>query len=233
MNKIYDNLEKIACFTMISIFVISSYWFISNSADYKISMEQKKDELAINNMEAVAKSDEPGNLLSIIDRKANIDLMKVKRNIFVAFKYDEPKRQDFNKAVLEVLDISYKPLAFQYQGRIVYPNGQIVAQINALNKSYLVKIGSSLAKYKVVRLDKNSVSLKTKQGEYVNIKYLQTAFSEELMAKIKDSISGNIETVYKNSKIYGYKVLDIEGDYVILSKSGQHLRLQKGKVQAK
>ncbi|MFH1062076.1 MAG: hypothetical protein V1747_04230 [Candidatus Omnitrophota bacterium] len=233
MNKIYDNLEKIACFTMVSILIISSYFFITSNAEYKIFVEQKKSELADMDRQFVAKSAEPGTLLSRIDEKTKIDLLKVKRNIFAPFKDDDEKRQYSNNSVLEVLDIAYKPLAFQYQGRIIYPNGQIVAQINADNKSYLVKTGSNLGKYKVGQLDKDSINLKTKQGENVTIKYLQTAFSDELMAKIKESISGEIETVYKNSDIYGYKVLDIEEDCVILSKSGQHLRLQKGMVQAK
>lgn len=232
MNKIYDNWEKIVCFAMVGIFIISSFVFIKNNADYKMSIEQKKDKLADNESADEVKLDLQGALLAKIDDKAKIDLLKIKRNIFVPFKDDE-KKQDINKPVFELLDISYKPLAFQYQGRIVYPNGQIVAQINANNKSYLIKIGSNLGNYKVEQLDKDSVTLKTKQGESVNIKYLETAFSDELMAKIKDSISGNIETVYKNSNIYGYQVLDIERDSVVLSKSGQHLRLQKGTVQVK
>ncbi len=229
MNKIYSKLEKIACFGMAALFIISSYSFLGKADDYKQLIEEKENSLTVE-IKNDSKPTNSENLSADFDIKTDIDLLQIKRNIFVPFKDDE-KRAVVDNSILEVLDISYKPLAFQYQGRIIYPDGQIVAQINANNKSYLVKLGAKLAKYTVEHLDKNGVSLKSKQGDFLKIKYLQTAFSDELMAKIKDNISGNIETVYKNSNIYGYKVLDIEEDSVILSKSGQHLRLQKGMVQ--
>jgi hypothetical protein len=232
MNKLRDNLEKIVLFVMMIICLISGFLFISNNAAYKQSISQRENALTNNNSASKAESAMPTVSLVKNINKAKIDLLNVKRNVFVPFN-DDAKSPEYTNPVLELLDISFKPLGFQYQGRIVYPNGQIVAQINANHKSYLVKIGSSLANYKVLRLDKDVISLKPKQGKALDIKYLQTAFSEELMAKIKDNVSGDIETVYKNSIIYGYKVLDIEEDCVILSKSGQHLRLQKGTVQAK
>jgi len=229
MNKIYSKLDKIACFGLMAVCIISNIYFIGNANDYKQLIEVKENSLTAAIKSDVNRKDlEP--LLSNFKGKTDIDLLEIKRNIFVPFKDDE-KRIEIDNPILEVLDISHKPLGFQYQGRITYPDGQIVAQINANKKSYLVKIGAKLAKYRVEHLDKNVISLKSKQGKYLNIKYLQTAFSDELMAKIKDNISGNIETVYKNSSIYGYKVLDIEEDSVTLSKSGQHLRLQKGMVQ--
>ncbi|MBU1045008.1 MAG: hypothetical protein KJ915_11495 [Candidatus Omnitrophica bacterium] len=231
MNKIYDKLDKIICFIMAGLFIVSSYLFIGNSYNYKISMEQKKNALIVEN-----KNENndllPEGLLLDPDPKAAIDLLAIKRNIFVPFEDDE-KRVTFDNPVLELLDISYKPLGFQYQGRIIYPNGKIVAQINANNKSYLVQLGAKVGDYKVTHLDKNSVVLKMKKGESLDIKYLQQGYSDELMAKIKDNISGKIETVYKNSDIFGYKVLDIDRDFVILSKLGQQLRLQKGMVQTK
>ncbi|MBU1088020.1 MAG: hypothetical protein KKD05_10970 [Candidatus Omnitrophica bacterium] len=229
MNNIYAKLDKIVCFSMAGLLLVSSNLFIAKSYNYKLLIEQKKNALNAE-IKDETKVSEKENLFLDIEGKASLDLLAIKRNIFVPFENDE-KRVAIDNPVLVLLDILYKPLGFQYQGRIIYPNGQLVAQINANNKSYLVKLGENVANYKVEHLDKDSIVLKSKKGEFLDIKYLKTAFSDELMAKIKDNISGNIETVYKNSTIYGYKVLDIDKDFVILSKLGQHLRLQKGMVQ--
>jgi hypothetical protein len=236
MEKIYNNLAKIVCIVMVAALIISAFVLFTANADEKTSFERKSKELTGFQLNGGNNHIKNPDYLSEVQEQSRVDLRQAKRNIFASYQMDDKEQQQRRTAkpetpVLELLDISYKPLGFQYQGRIVYPDGQVVAQVNSPYKSYLVETGSKIDSFVVASLDKNIISLKGDGGKQIKIKYLQTAYSEELMAKIRENVSGIINIVHPKSSLFGYQVLDIEQDAVILSKYGQRLRLQKGMVQ--
>ncbi len=130
----------------------------------------------------------------------------------------------------ELLDTMYKSFEVNYLGRIVFEDGRMVAQLNYRNRTFLVPEGNRVAGYEVVSIDKDKVTLR-RNDQLQNIEFRRPMYTEELTAKIKETGTGQVFVVDQNSEIFGFKVLDIKKDSVLLSNQGQHLSLEKGKVR--
>lgn len=156
---------------------------------------------------------------------------RTKRNIFIRWQQEKVKDISVSEQpILEVLEIGYKPLGIEYQGRIVFQEGKLVGQVNLLDKSYIVEKGSRLPGYTVEALTKDHINLKDAKGSCKKINYRKAAYTKELVATLREQTSGQTQDVSKNSQFLSYKVLDIDEESVLLSTQGQHLRLKKGMV---
>jgi len=129
----------------------------------------------------------------------------------------------------EVVDIAQKPLGISYEGRIVFADGRIVAQVNVGRESYLVGTGATVAPYTVADLNRNKLVLTVGSARFV-VNYREPAYSDELMATVKELNSAKTFSVSKNSDFLGGTVLDIDEESVLVSKQGQYLRIEKGTV---
>ena len=188
----------------------------------------------------VVKAAESQDLLfcSINDIQGMIDIQKQsqsERNIFKpkekqVFSKDDEKLEDSQSPILSLIETGYKSLGIYYWGQMIFEDGMLVAQINYRKKTYLVTKGSTVAQYKVTALTKDSITLQNSKGGFIDIPYRKTVLTNERIAKIKECNSQRIAVLSKDSKFFGYKVLDINEDSVIVSKYGQHLKLEKGTV---
>lgn len=129
----------------------------------------------------------------------------------------------------QIIEITPKPLGISYEGRIIFSDGRIVAQVNMGKTSYLVGVGSTLSPYTIADLNNNMLVLLAGTTRYV-VSYRQSACSDELMATIKELNTNTTFLVTKNSDFLGGTVLDIDEESVLVSKQGQYLRIEKGTV---
>jgi len=238
MKVIYRDWDKIVFGLLLCIFVVSLFLFSKEGAAYQNTMTEKEALLnctgeSRNRREPLSR-DSGNALLKEIEEGALEGFAKSgKRNIFSyprSKKSADSERDREIAPVLEVQEIGYKPLEIEYRGRIVFEDGTLIAQVNFHDRSYLVSIGSRIAHYTVRHLTKRSISLQGSHREVTKIPYRTATYSDELIATIKEHTSGRTLTVGIDSVFFGYKVLDIDEDYVLVSRQGQHLRLEKGMV---
>jgi hypothetical protein len=209
--------------------------FLNASAAHRLTVAEKISRLERSSEEAYPL---PARISSAgKDRvlpESGITLLN-KRDIF-ARTAEEQQRVSVERVAapaprFEVMEITFKPLGIEYQGRIVFADGSLVAQVNMHDKSYLVKSGARLAPYTVDSIDKDVLVLKESAGKRISVKYRQTAYVDELMANIKEVNSNTTFLVSKNSEFFGCTVLDIDEESVLVSSEGEHFRLEKGTVR--
>lgn len=238
MKEFPKNAQKVISYILIGVLIICVVIFVKKTIASGYLLEQRmKNVIAKNNQKTLVPVDCPKHGDSLfaeleIQTQAG-EQIELKRDLFSEFK-DKVAVDEVDvlvrKPIIEVLEIEYKPLSIRYLGRIVFENGKIVAQVNIYNKSYLVYEGSKIAEMVVETINKDLISLKDKRGNFTKIKFRQLAYSNKLIAKIKEHNSQQTLEISKDSDFFGYKVLDINEDYVLVSNQGQHLRLEKGRV---
>ncbi|MFH2145067.1 MAG: hypothetical protein ABII75_03455 [Candidatus Omnitrophota bacterium] len=228
--------EKIICGSVMLIFGAIVVICGMQAVNYGRYISGRIDGLSDVPEEKVSPDEE-----SVADRllKRNFSdiLETVKRNIFAKIVKEQPvfeqKKVKADEPLFEVLDIEPKSLDIEYLGRILFADNNVVAQVNFQDRSYIVESGSHLAGYEVVFLDSNNIHLKDKEGEIIKLVYRKKGFGKEMTAQIKETKTNQMQVVTKGSEVFGYKVLDIDKTSVLLSKQGQHLKLQKGKVYSR
>ena len=175
---------------------------------------------------------------SLNDIKQRVDEqleLKAKRNIFAPKKKQKTLTavddlEDSDEVVLRLVKTGFKSLGLNYRGQMFYKDGTLVAQVNYKKKTYLVSKGSKFKGNQVTDLSKEMITIKTYKGKEVTIPFRKIVFTDERIAEIQECNSLKTAVLSMNSKFLGYKVLDISEDSVIVSKHGQHLKLQKGTV---
>jgi len=235
MKLIYKHWEKIIFAALLCMLVIALAALAGKTARYQQNIAQKMDswDADVPGRQKLIKEQDTVKMIIVRIKKtfADFELKQIKRNIF-ARMLETTAGQPVMVAepIFKLLEITYKSLGIQYRGRVVYESGKIIAQLNFDNKSYLVGIDSQVAGYEVVGLGKNHIHLKDNKRKTLKLKYQQAAYSEELVARIQECNSNQTVEVSKGSELFGYKVLDMDMKSVLLSKQGQHLKLEKGKV---
>ncbi len=236
MKVIYKNWEKAIFFTLIGGLLVIMLFCIRKGADYKRHISRRIAGLAQGEVNRhrwliPGEGDYESFLEKIKKGPAVFYLSKSGRNIFTTFgKESGYESVRPGTSAFKIFEIDYKPLEIEYRGRIVFGNGRIVAQVSFHNRTYLVGVGAKVARYKVTHLDKDYIKLQSDKAEVIKIGYQKKTYSEELMAKVKELNSQRILQVSEGSEFFGGKVLDIDKDYVLVSKQGQLIRLEKGMV---
>ncbi|MCG2712442.1 MAG: hypothetical protein L6416_09000 [Candidatus Omnitrophica bacterium] len=236
MKEKYENLEKVIFFVLLCLVLGVIPVLFNKAAANNDILDKKIQRLSTRSTQSAAGSRDytkTEEYLNIEEQTVRaLSSVTSKRNIFSEHGYN--KSVDIaagDRRVLQVIEIGFKPLGIEYQGKVFFKDdNEMLAQVNMYKKSYLVKEGSHFAYYQVHELNEKFIKLKDKKGKVIEIKYRQKAYVNERVAKINELTRGYSETVTKNSNFLEYKVLDIDEDSVLLSHQGQHLRLEKGMV---
>ncbi len=236
MKGKYENLEKIIFFTFLCLLLVAIPVLLNKAVADNDILDEKMQRLTMYNSRSITDvrdyAQEEEYLRQAEQTARELSSVTSKRNIF-SERLCRKDVQDpvSDRPVLQVSEIGFKPLGIEYRGKVFFEDDNaMVAQVNVHKKSYLVKEGTRFAAYRVDELNEKFIKLTDKKGRIIKIKYRQKAYSNELVAKIKELTSAYSKTVSKNSRFLEYKVLDIDEDSVLLSLQGQHLRLEKGMV---
>ena len=232
MKNVNQNTEKTVCFVLLAVLITLLLIFAKTIDNYRYDIARKINSLK-HQAQAEPEASLGHDLVKDIKVAAFISCPKQEgRNIFSRLE-----KEDFFAPVVEaddpsfnLLEVGYKPLKIKYEGRIDFNDGTIVAQVNLKNNTYLAKKGATIENYRIVKLNKAYLDLEDRFSQVTRINYRETMYGDEFIAKIVEVKSQQIFEVSENSKFLGYKVLDIDKDYVLVSKQGQHLRLEKGRV---
>ena len=238
MKMIREDIDRILIFGLLLVVIIFSLLMFNSALGFKKHINDKTSK--------IKKSKFTEQQLIKAQKKAKEDMAVMINNDFIEFVsflsgrniFTKVKDAQQPKAEIEYnnesgFEISYimrEPLNIEYRGRIVYGPGKIVAQVNLRNKTFLVRQGSKFAGYTVKYLDMHKIFLKKEDGSELEIGYREVVYKNKLTAQIKELETERSFFITKGSTFYGYKVLDIQEDYVLLSKHGQHLKLEKGMV---
>lgn len=235
MKEKYENLEKAVFFVLLCVLLILIPVLLKAGAANSDIIDKKMQIFSTKKTDnsPKAKGCSGSKYLPVIERSSRkLSGLNSKRNIFklhVSKKNAETMSGDNSE--LLVSEIGLKPLGVEYRGKVFFKDDdEMIAQVNVNKKSYLVKKGTRFSGYKVSALNGKYLKLKDKKGKILKIEYRQKAYTDELVAKIKELTSEHTKTVSKNDTFLEYKVLDINEDSVLLSLKGQHLRLEKGMV---
>ncbi|MCP4650238.1 MAG: hypothetical protein GY853_09205 [PVC group bacterium] len=247
MKIIGKNWEKISFLTMFFLLLIVIASCARETSSYKEQMARQLKILGeypgdLKDWQKQYLATAPYSLQNIEEVVVQMQAQETKRNIFAKFKkrinkteevfVPEPVEKNTSKTpVLEVLTIEYKPVGIDYLGRIVFDDEKgLVAQVNFKKHTYLVRVGSKIGGYTVSQLDPECITLESEDSKTIKIEFRKAAYSKSRIAKIKEYNSQRTLVVSKDSEFFGYKVLDILEDHVLVSKQGQHLKLEKGMV---
>ncbi len=118
------------------------------------------------------------------------------------------------------------PLPMVYKGYIELPD-KIIGQINWLDSTRFVEVGSRLNGYLIKAISKNEIEAIDQKGKEIRFNLGKPVFGDDLQAVLYDNISGKTFTVAPASDIADYKVIDIAPNYVILVSNGEEIRLEK------
>ena len=235
MKEKYKNLEKVIFFILLCFLLVFMLVLLKGGIAGNDILEEKIQRISTQSSKypsGVRDDNKAQEYLMSEDKTERLfSTVTSKRNIFTQKVYENTEIVSSDSLVLQVIEIGLKPLGIEYQGRVSFEDDiDMVAQVNIHKKSYLVKKGTKFAAYNVHELNGEFIELKDKKGKIIKIKYRKIAYTNELVAKIKELTSSYSETVNKNGTFLEYKVLDIDEDSVLLSLRGQHLRLEKGMV---
>ncbi|MBI4846421.1 MAG: hypothetical protein HY810_08165 [Candidatus Omnitrophica bacterium] len=237
MKEIYKNLDKIILIFTVLIFLTTILVIVGKTAAVNKNILQRLIFLQPERQshQAGISTDVSAENMFLVNIKSVINASN-KRDLFSPFKNTPEQAQafsnnTFNDTLIEVLEIGYQPLNVEYRGRITFNNGRVVAQLNIGNDSYLASLGAKIVDYTVEALDENSVGLRNDQGKLMIVRYRKVTYTDELTATVKELNSKTKIKIRKDSDFFGFKVLDITPEYVLVSKMGQHLKLEKGTVQ--
>jgi len=235
MNDKFQNIEKFIFFTAAAFLVIVLLVTAKNLFADKDYFDKRLVKILRPETVGYGRINEPGeNLMALIDDEfSNETPLKAKRNIFEKWHMQTAAKEevsDSDALVLKLEEIGYKPLGIEYKGKIIFGDGEIVAQINIHKQSYIIKSGSPVLDYTVEQLTRKFIKLKDKQGRYTKIKYREKMYTNEHVATLRELRSNKVKVVNKNSSFLGFKVLDIDEESVLLSRAGERLRLRKGMV---
>ena len=235
MKEKYKNLEKVIFFILLCFLLVFMLVLLKGGIAGNDILEEKIQRISTQSSKypsGVRDDNKAQEYLMSEDKTERLfSSVTSKRNIFTQKVYENTEIVSSDSLVLQVIEIGLKPLGIEYQGRVSFEDDiDMVAQVNIHKKSYLVKKGTKFAAYNVHELNGEFIELKDEKGKIIKIKYRKIAYTNELVAKIKELTSSYSETVNKNGTFLAYKVLDIDEDSVLLSLRGQHLRLEKGMV---
>ncbi|MBU4305965.1 MAG: hypothetical protein KJ893_10180 [Candidatus Omnitrophica bacterium] len=233
MREIYKNWEKIVFSVLVILLVSVIAAGRGKILDFSRSIEKKVDELEYSEADNFSASEDfsQGEPKILEDMRKDIS-ESFSRDLFSRGQIRPENSINISAkgVLLQVVDTAYKPLGVIYRGRIIFEDGSIIAQVNLAKKSYLVRKGSKFDRYEVDYIDKYHLELREADGKHIRLTYRKTAYTDERIAKIKELNSQRLMSVGKDSELFGYKVLDIGEDYVLVSKQGQRLKLEKGMV---
>ncbi len=235
MKEKYKNLEKVIFFILLCFLLVFMLVLLKGGIAGNDILEEKIQRISTQSSKypsGVRDDNKAQEYLMSEDKTERLfSTVTSKRNIFTQKVYENTEIVSSDSLVLQVIEIGLKPLGIEYQGRVSFEDDiDMVAQVNIHKKSYLVKKGTKFAAYNVHELNGEFIELKDEKGKIIKIKYRKIAYTNELVAKIKELTSSYSETVNKNGTFLAYKVLDIDEDSVLLSLRGQQLRLEKGMV---
>lgn len=234
MKNIFQCWERTISAILLFIFILAIVFFTQKSKDYQKYIFKKAERYLSGELKNVSQQyPEEEGYIKILEKmkknQADFSQFKTQRNIFAQVTRGKIAQTVLSdKPVFELLEIGYKPLGIEYRGRIVFADGQIIAQVNLYNQTYLVKKGTKFCNYEVLDLEKEYLEIVSQTTKSIRLTYQKTTYTKELVAKIKELNSQQIVTVSKDSEFLGFKVLDIDKDYVLLSNQGQRLKLEKG-----
>ncbi len=147
------------------------------------------------------------------------------RNIFIK---QEARPIAFTPDNLTLLSAEPVNLPFMYKGYIQTPMGAIIAQINWGGKTYFVKKGDRFKDFRVMEIDKKMVRIEGKEGQLI-LDFKKPVKGKEFIAKLSNSLNSKISEVRKGDEIYGYKILDITPNSVILYGEDKEWVINKGR----
>ena len=236
MKEKHENSEKVIFYVLLCLLLVAIPVLFKKNAVNNDTIYEKMQKLSTQSSQSPAQSLDDYQDIEDLRQKEQtaraLSSVISKRNIFTQEVHDKSvEAVTGDRLVLQVSEIGFKPLGIEYRGKVFFKDdNDMVAQINVDKKSYLVKKGTRFAIYQVRELNGKLIELTDKEGKVINIKYREHAYTNELMAKIKELNSGYLKTVIKNDTFLEYKVLDIDEDSVLLSLQGQNRRLEKGMV---
>ncbi len=118
------------------------------------------------------------------------------------------------------------PLPIKYQGYIELPD-KVIGQIKWKESTRFVEPGASLNGYVIQRVTKSKIEVVDEQGKGMEFLLNKPVLSDKLYAVLYDRISRKNFSIEIASVIDGYKVIDIQPDYVILFSNGSEMKLTK------
>lgn len=127
-----------------------------------------------------------------------------------------------------LLSVEAVTLPFIYNGYIQTPDGTIIAQINLSGKTYFVKKGGRFKDYRVTEIEKRMVKIEGKEGSMI-LDLKKPVKGKEFVAKFSNSLDNKVFEVRRGEEAYGYKVLDIKANSVILYGREKEWVVNKGR----
>lgn len=151
----------------------------------------------------------------------------IKRDPFTERKKEETaKGAKSDKYDFAVTSIERIPLPLVYRGYIELED-TIIAQVNWNEETRFVKEGAILHDYKIIRIAKEKLLTEHINGEGIDFELNKPVLSNELEARLYDTISKKTFEVRASGQIGDYKVLQIAPKYVILQIEGVETKLEK------
>ncbi|NQT46346.1 MAG: hypothetical protein HQ593_02560 [Candidatus Omnitrophica bacterium] len=126
--------------------------------------------------------------------------------------------------------LSVEPASFEliYNGYLVLANGEMVAQLNFGERTYLARRGETAEGWVLDDLNASSATLSSSDGEKVVLEFKKPMPTQQLIATILDLGSKETVSVQRGEIIGdGYLVLDIKDTYVVLSKGDMTISIPK------
>ena len=126
--------------------------------------------------------------------------------------------------------LSVEPASFEliYNGYLVLANGEMVAQLNFGERTYLARRGEVAEGWVLDGLNASSATLSSSDGEKVILEFKKPMPTQQLIATILDLASQEMVSVQKGEMVGdGYLVLDIKDTYVVLSKGDMTISIPK------
>lgn len=145
----------------------------------------------------------------------------INRNIFVEKKIvkEEP--------VFVIDSVKEETIPIVFRGSIVRGNNMIIAQINWANKTYFVKPSETLNNWQIIDITKDKVTIKSAEGKTAVLELNKVTRTAQLIATLTFTPKNQIFQVKKGDEVCGYKVIDIQNDYVIVSKNNSQITISK------
>lgn len=217
-----NNLNKIAFTVAMFFFCLILYSFISNIILNQYGFN-KKEFLKPKPFQPLLERNIAKKYIFLEEelREVPVEKLTFSRNIFKEIK--EVKAEP----LFVLIAVKREQIPILFKGTIVRGDELIIAQINWGNKTHFVKPGESIDQWKVLNITKGRVQIEGADGEFFNLGLNQINYSKEFIADILVTKRNQIYHVKSGDPIAGYKVLNIQKEYVILSNNNSEITLNK------
>jgi len=145
------------------------------------------------------------------------------------FKQDPFSRKKTFKVDLPFKLIKVEPIPYEviYMGYIEMPDGSQVGQFNVEERTKFVRVGDIINGSELLNITREKAKLVDPEGGLVELKSGRVSFYDVFQAQIENKDKNEQVWVKPNEEAWGYKVLDITEDSVIIYINNSSIILRK------